>query len=135
MSKQMKKAIVSAVAIMLLVATLAVVLVACNADSYKKRLEKAGYSIESANIEDFGEIGEEFEIEFGLYGEKTNVTTLDWVILLKFKNADDAKSFEKIYKIYLNEEAGVLGEEADVRVERQRTLLLLGTEQGIKDAK
>ena len=42
-----KKRIVAIVAIIALIAVMAVVFAACNAETYQKRLEKAGYEVET----------------------------------------------------------------------------------------
>ena len=48
----MNKKVISIIAIIALVAILGVCLVACNAETYAKRLEKAGYKVEIVDLSD-----------------------------------------------------------------------------------
>lgn len=123
----MNKKVISIVAIIALVAILGVCLVACNADSFAKKLERKGYTVESMSGEDLDayeeEFGVDFDIKWGVGGQKGT----DMVAIYAFANADDAESF----KALLSLGAGYFGYEAEVKGK----LVYFGTEQGIKDAK
>ena len=112
-----KKRIVTIVAIVALVAVMAVVFAACNADTYQKRLEKAGYEVEIMSADDF----DSAEIEWGLIA--WNPKTDDVVNVIKFKSISKAKDAEAEYK--------KLGD----YVERSSAVLFVGTELGVADAK
>ena len=123
----MNKKVISIVAIIALVAILGVCLVACNADSYAKKLEGKGYTVEKMTDEEAEEFvqetGLDIEIVWGVAGTKGT----DLVSILAFSNKDDAESFGAL----LNLGASYLGYEAEVKGK----LVYFGTEQGIKDAK
>lgn len=112
-----KKRIVAIVAIIALISVMAVVFAACNAETYQKRLEKAGYEVEIMSADDF----DSAEIEWGLHA--WNPKTDDIVIVLKFKSISKAKDAEAEYK------------KLDEYVERSSAVLFVGTEQGVADAK
>ena len=123
----MNKKVISIVAIIALVAILGVCLVACNADSYAKKLEGKGYTVEKMTDEEAAafveETGLDIEIVWGVGG--TNGT--DMVSILAFANADDAESFASI----LNMASSFTG----MKAEAKGKIVFMGTEQGIKDAK
>ena len=123
----MNKKVISIVAIIALVAILGVCLVACNADSYAKKLEGKGYTVETMSGEELDayteELGVDFDIKWGVGGQKGT----DMVAIYAFENADDAESFGAL----LNLGASYLGYEAEVKGK----LVYFGTEQGVKDAK
>ena len=123
----MNKKVISIVAIIALVAILGVCLVACNADSYAKKLEGKGYTVEKMTDEETAAFAEEtgldIEIVWGVGG--TNGT--DIVTILAFSNKDDAESFANI----LNMATAFTG----MKAEAKGKIVFMGTEQGIKDAK
>jgi len=123
----MNKKIVSIIAIIALVAILGVCLVACNEETYVKRLEKAGYKVETMSQEDVDEFVQQSEIqldlEWGVGGEKGT----DVITILGFGNKEDAEAFERI----INMTSNITGMKAEVKGK----VLFVGTEQGIKDAK
>ena len=123
----MNKKVISIVAIIALVAILGVCLVACNADSYAKKLEGKGYTVTKMTDEEAEEFvqetGLDIEIVWGVGG--TNGT--DIVTILAFSNKDDAESFANI----LNMASGFTG----MKAEAKGKIVFMGTEQGIKDAK
>lgn len=84
------KKVIAIVAVIALVAILGVCLVACNADSYTKKLEKAGYTVSSYKADK----GEEASIEWGVVGIKTG----SMVTVVKYKSTDDAKKAEESQK-------------------------------------
>ena len=123
----MNKKVISIVAIIALVAILGVCLVACNADSYAKKLQGKGYAVEKMTDEETASFAEEtgldVEIVWGVVG--TNGT--DMVTILAFADKDDAESFANI----LNMASAFTG----MKAEAKGKILFVGTEQGIKDAK
>lgn len=114
----MKKKALVIVAVIALVAILGVCLVACNAESYTKKLEKAGYRAESIELSD----SQSETIEWIVSGGK--LKTGDSVTITKFKNTDDAKDAETVGK--------KLGDEYCYRTGK---IVIVGTAQGVKDAK
>ena len=116
----MNKKVMAIVAVIALVAILGICLVACNAESYEKKLEKAGYTVKSMTADEAKEDG----AEWGVSGVKGT----DMVSVIKFANTDDAKEFEK------NVPTVSFGGDKVV-VERQGKIVFYGTEQGVKDAK
>ena len=116
----MKKRIVAIVAIVALIAIVAVCLTACNADSIAKKLENKGYEAAAMSADDISEeYGEDAEIKWGVFASKG----LDFVTVVKFANADDAK------------EAAEAAETFGMAVDRVGSIVYVGTEQGVKDAK
>ena len=116
----MNKKVMAIVAVIALVAILGICLVACNAESYEKKLEKAGYTVTSMTADEAKEDG----AEWGVSGVKGT----DMVSVIKFANTDDAKEFEK--NVPTVSFGGV-----KVVVERQGKIVFYCTEQGFKDAK
>ena len=123
----MNKKVISIVAIIALVAILGVCLVACNADSYAKKLEGKGYTVTKMTDEETAAFAEEtgldVEIVWGVAGTKGT----DMVSILAFADKEDAESFANI----LNMAAAFTG----MKAEAKGKILFVGTEQGIKDAK
>ncbi len=122
----MNKKIISIVAIIMLVAVLSIALVACNAENYEKRLEKAGYTVKAEEAPE-----DEEDIKFVVSGMKG---LSDGVIVIGYKSIKAAKAAEngdvvQMLKATLDYLPG------DVVVERQSSVLFIGTAQGIKDAK
>jgi len=116
----MSKKVMAVVAVVALVAILGICLVACNAESYEKKLEKAGYTVTSMSADEAKEEG----AEWGVLGVKGT----DHVTVVKFAKTDDAKDFEK------NVPTGsLLGYK--VVVERVGSIVYYGTEAGVKAAK
>ncbi len=111
----MNKKVLAIVAVIALVAILGVCLVACNAESYEKKLEKAGYDVEV--VEDAGK-----DAEWMVMAKKKG--SFDTVTIVKCTSLDDAKDAEK--------EAKDMG---GVSVYRTGKIVMVGTEQGVKDAK
>lgn len=112
-----KKKIITIAAIIALIAVMAVVFAACNADTYQKRLEKAGYEVEVMEFADSDSV----DIEWGL--SAWNPKTDDRVIVVKYKSISKAKDAEANAKKW------------DDCVERSSAVLFVGTEQGVADAK
>lgn len=112
------KKVLAIVAVIALVAILGVCLIACNADSYTKKLEKAGYTVSSYK----GENGDEAKIEWGVVGIKVGST----VTVVKFKSTDDAKAAEESHK-------GSLLKVGDVY--RNGKIVIWGDAEGVKAAK
>ncbi len=132
MSKSSKK-IIALVAVIALVAMLAVCLVACNADSYVKRLKDAGYNAEAMTEEEIEKNGGSDKIEWGVVAVKGSVSLTsgvegEMVTIVKYKNSDDAKKQEEDLK-------ELMGDEKGAAVYRTGKIVMFGTEQGVKDAK
>ncbi len=118
----MNKKVISIIAIIALVAILATCLVACNAESYQKKLEKAGYTV---TVVEADEDDKEEGIEWTVQAMKG---ISEYVAVTKFASADDAKA-----AVEKAEAAGtLLG--AEVIVKRTGSIVIAGTEQGVKDA-
>lgn len=120
----MKKKIIALVAIVALIAIVAVCLTACNADSIAKKLENKGYKAVAISADDISEeFGEDAEIKWGVSARKG----LDSVSVIKFAKADDAKEFAETMESLAGLGGGV--------VDRVGSIVYMGTEQGVKDAK
>ena len=116
----MSKKVMAVVAVVALVAILGICLVACNAESYEKKLEKAGYTVTSMSAEEAKEEG----AEWGVVGVKGK----DMVTVVKFAKSDDAKEFES--------NVPTLGHGSlKVVDERVGSIVYYGTEAGDKTAK
>lgn len=114
------KKIIAIVAVIALVAILGVCLVACNASSYSKKLEKKGYTV---NTVEAGKDDDGYAIEWAVTGSKS---LLEHVTVTKYTNKDDAKEAENIaIKLF--------GEDC---VYRTGKIVIAGTTaQTVKDAK
>lgn len=113
-----KKVIISIIAVILLVAVLGTILVACSADSYKKKLEKKGYTVSAYTVDD----DDQDDIEWGVMATKGLLG--DAVYIVKFKSYDDAKDYEEdMRKLRYGS------------VYRTGKIVMYGSEQGVKDAK
>ena len=125
----MKKRIVAIVAIVALIAIVAVCLVcltACNADSIAKKLENKGYEAAAMSADDISEeYGDDASIKWAVTAGK--IDGLDSVTVIKFAKADDAKEFAEAMESLAALGGGV--------VDRVGSIVYMGTEQGVKDAK
>ena len=122
----MNKKVISIVAIIALVAILGVCLVACNADSYAKKLEKAGYIVQKFTGEEAESEAEVEGIKWAVMGMKLEGLSSKVVSVIGFDNADDAKA-------YADATADVLGED---RVHVSGKVVIVGTTaDAVKDAK
>lgn len=117
------KKIIAIVAVVALVAILGVCLMACNADSYTKKLEKKGYTVSNYTVDK----KDEGKIEWGVFGTKKGSGLIEVlsVTIVKYKSTDDAKKAEADKK-------SILGEGS---VERSGKIVFWGSAQAIKDAK
>ncbi|MBO4554770.1 MAG: hypothetical protein J5713_03220 [Clostridia bacterium] len=116
-----KKVIISIIAVILLVAVLGTVLVACNKEDYEKRLEKKGYSFGSVT-DLLGAAGlQSSTVEWSLSAAKDNES----VSIVKYRNSDDAKDAYDSYKKNLKD---------GYAVRRHGKIVVYGTKQGVKDA-
>ena len=122
----MNKKVISIVAIIALVAILGVCLVACNADSYAKKLEKAGYTVQKFTGDEANDEAKAEGVKWMVFGIKFNsVTDADSVSVVAFDNADDAKEYaDSVVKMFGEDCVHVLGK-----------IVIFGSEQGIKDAR
>ena len=105
-------------AIIALIAVMAVVFASCNADTYQKRLEEAGYIAYNYSTVDIQLDG----AEWGLVA--MNERTGDAVTIVKFTSLSSAKDAEADAK-----------STSGMTVYRQSMLVMVGTEQAIADAK
>ncbi len=119
----MNKKVMALVAVIALVAILGVCLVACNAESIQKKLEKADYTCTSYEA---GKDDDGASIEWKVVAKKKGLNA-DYVTVTKFANTDDAKEYEK------NVATGSVGG-FTVVVKRIGKVCYYGTEQGVKDA-
>ena len=116
----MKKNFGKIIALVLVVAVLATVLCACNAETYSKKLEKKGYSVASGTSDK-----EDATIVWSVVATKSLTES---VTVYKFKTTEDAEKFEK------NAPTGKVGK-LTLSVKRSGKIVFYGTDQGIKDAK
>ena len=122
----MNKKVISIVAIIALVAIIGVCLVACNADSYAKKLQKAGYVVDKYTGEDAEAESEAEGVKWAVVGMKLDGLSSRVVSVLGFDNADDAKA-------YAEATADLVGEE---RVYVSGKVVIVGsTAEAVKDAK
>ena len=121
------KKIIAVVAIIALVAVLGMCLVACNADSYTKKLEKKGYTVSNYTADK----DDEAKIEWGV----TAVKKSDTVTVVKYKKAEDAKAAESDMNKKIETAGGLSGLIGIEKVYRTGSIVIFGTEQGVKDAK
>lgn len=119
----MSKKVMAVVAVVALIAILGICLVACNAESYEKKLEKKGYTVVTSEADEEDGV----KIEWMVNGTKKGdgLLKVDNVTIVKYANTDDAKDAESDAK-------KVLGEDCVYRIGK---ILIAGTEQGVKDAK
>ena len=95
----MNKKVVSIIAIIALVAILGVCLVACNANSYAKKLEGKGYDVETMPRETLDAYTEAFGVDFDVKWGVAGTKGTDMVAIYAFANADDAESFGALLKL------------------------------------
>lgn len=121
------KKIMAIVAVIALVAILGVCLVACNASSYTKKLEKKGYTVTNLLDSASGESMDKSKIEWAIMAAKGGNIFAgdlgDMVTVVKFKKTADAKESEQAAK------------DSGQSVYRTGKIVMAGTEQGVKDAK
>lgn len=116
----MNKKVLAIVAVIALVAILGVCLVACNADSYAKKLDKAGYDVQTFEGDEADDRADA-DVEWVVIAAR--LKTADSVTVAKFHSTDDAKDTEEKAK------------EMKMNVYRTGKIVIIGTEQGVKDAK
>ena len=96
------KKIIAIVAVIALVAILGVCLVACNADSYTKKLEKKDYTVTNLLDSATGQGMDKSKVEWAIMAVKGgNILSGDlgdMVTVVKFKKTSDAKDAEKAAK-------------------------------------
>lgn len=109
------KKIVALVAMIALVAILGVFLAGCTGkmDDYAKRLEKAGYEVETKD-----DFDAEDKIEWAVAAQKGE----DAVFIYKYVSAEDAKEAISALTGYR-------------MTSRNGSLIMFGTKQGVEDAK
>ena len=121
------KKILAIVAVVALVAILGVFLVACNASSYTKKLEKKDYVVTNLLDSESGQSVDRSKVEWAIMGVKVGNPLAgdagEMVIVAKYKKTSDAKDAEKVAK------------QTSEKVYRTGKIVIAGTEQGVKDAK
>ena len=122
----MNKKVISIVAIIALVAILGVCLVACNADSYAKKLEKEGYVVQKFTGEDAEAESEAEGVKWAVLGVKLDGLSSRMVSVLGFDNADDAKA-------YAESTADLVGE--DLVYVSGKVVIVGSSAEAVKDAK
>lgn len=100
----MNKKVISIVAIIALVAILGVCLVACNADSYAKKLEKAGYVVLKFTGDDAEAEADAEGVKWAVYGGKLDGFSSKEVSVYGFDKADDAKEYAEAAADFLGED-------------------------------
>lgn len=126
----MSKKVMAVVAVVALVAILGICLVACNADSVAKKLEKKDYTVSALSEKTTGTIGKTvYSVVKGVEGFEEGVVAAnsdgDFVVVVWFDSTDAAKDFET------NKVITSLAK----KVSRVGKVVYAGTEQGVKDAK
>ncbi len=125
----MNKKVMAIVAVIALVAILGVCLVACNAESIQKKLEKKDYVVHVASDTELKVMNVgltaldcEGKIEWMVSGTNGD----DYVSVTKFEKSADAKKYRDKNKDNIPD---------GYKVSLVGTVLYVGTEQGVKDAK
>ncbi len=125
----MSKKVMAVVAVVALVAILGICLVACNAESVSKKLEKKDYTVSALSEKSTGLGKSVYNIVKGVEGFDQGVIAAnsngDSVAVVWFDNTDAAKDFETNKLITTFSE----------KVSRVGKVVYVGTEQGVKDAK
>ncbi len=125
----MSKKVMAVVAVVALVAILGICLVACNAESVSKKLEKKDYTVSALSEKSTGLGKSVYNIVKGVEGFDQGVIAAnsngDSVAVVWFDNTDAAKDFETNKLITAFAE----------KVSRVGKVVYVGTEQGVKDAK
>lgn len=109
----MKKRIVALIACVALISIFGICLVACNADTYRDRLEKEGYTVVEGAKDD--------NIEWSLIATNGD----DTVNIIAYTTKDQAKAAEEVAEAKLGKD----------EVYRTGKIVMVGTKQAIKDAK
>lgn len=125
----MSKKVMAVVAVVALVAILGICLVACNADSVAKKLEKKDYTASALSEKSSGLGKSVYNIVKGIEGFEEGVFAAnsdgESVVVVWFDSTDAAKDFESNKLITTFAE----------KVSRVGKVVYVGTEQGVKDAK
>ncbi len=119
----MSKKVMAVVAVVALVAILGICLVACNAESYEKKLEKKGYTVVTSEADEDDDVEIEWTVSATKKGD--GLLEVDAVTIVKYAETDDAKDAESDAK-------KIFGEDGVYRIGK---IVMAGTKQGIKDAK
>lgn len=122
----MNKKVMALVAVIALVAILGICLVACNAESVSKKLEKKDYTVSALSEKSTGIGKSVYNIVKGVEGFDQGVAAAnsngESVVVVWFDNTDAAKSFESSKLTFAK------------KVSRVGKVVYVGTEQGVKDA-
>lgn len=122
----MNKKVISIIAIVCIIAVLGLCLVACNADSYAKRLEKAGYMVEKFTGDDAAEESDAEGAKWAVLGIKLEGFSSAMVTVVGFDSADNAKA-------YADAMVELVGEDC---VDVSGKVVIVGTSaDAVKDAK
>lgn len=135
----MSKKVVKVVSILFVLIMLLTLLIACDAQTYKHRLENKGYTvyytaIDEDSIKEFASLSAQLK-SYGL-----SVDDLKWVMMAadQVKGEDavtiyhfkDKKSADTFYTKYKEQ---LIGKEGYIEIDKKD--VFYGTEQGIKDAR
>ena len=125
----MNKKKIVLISLVLVVALMSVLLVACNAENYESKLKNKSYDVKAFGLDDPSVIAFNNAIS-GTYKEGIEwkivaSNAIDTVTIFKFNNTKDAKAFAQSDYCY------TFGSFVD----RSTTCVFVGTEQGVKDAK
>lgn len=122
----MNKKVISIIAIVCIIAVLGLCLVACNADSYAKRLEKAGYMVEKFTGDDAAEESDAEGAKWAVLGIKLEGFSSAMVTVVGFDSTDNAKA-------YADAMVQLVGEDC---VDVSGKVVIVGTSaDAVKDAK
>lgn len=129
------KKLVAVIAIVALVSILAICLVACNnQETFEKRMKDKDYIVVAMTAEQIKQtVGEDVgEIEWAIIATKGNMMSGegDYVGIIRFKNEKDAKTCvdEALLEMENNNVDGFIAD-------RIGSIIFIGTEQAVKDAK
>ncbi len=151
------KRIITLVAIVALVAVLGVCLAACNSTDYANRLAKKGYSVEAHTYTDSYE-ARQFLKEFGLeadeiawyvsgnkewmeepnrYNDWVETSHTESVTIIKFNKKDRAQEYYDDYRAQIRtlSETYPYDDNLDLSVDIKGKVVIVGTRQGVSDAK
>ena len=135
----MKKSI-KVITILLVLIMLLALLTACNAQTYKHRLEDKGYivyyfEIDQDSIKELGSLGAQLrryglsvdDMKWAIVGAYQSSKDEGQITIYHFKNKDSANTFYTKYKEEIEDE--------DIVIEIDRKDVFYGNEKGINDAR
>ena len=126
------KKLLKMISVLAIVVVLGACLIACNVneETYKAKLEKAGYDVEVMTQDDIDEMMEAMPIDIGIKWAVDGKKGTDEITVICFDEKEQAEAYETLFNMVSTDPAM-----AGIKVERKGAILFFGTEQGIKDAK